>query len=71
MKLTLKINYKKFDMSENLDNLKLIAEKEFPYFTGRIVLDMYEGEVGSTEKTAKKRYALKKPQKTSIPSSGD
>lgn len=46
-------------MPDNLDNLKMFIEKEFPNFTGRIVLDMYEGQLGATERTSKKRYALK------------
>lgn len=47
-------------MPENMIKLKLAIEQEFPNFTGRIVFDLYQGEVGSTEKTEKNRYALKK-----------
>jgi hypothetical protein len=46
-------------MPENMIKLKLVIEQEFPNFTGRIVFDLYQGEVGSTEKIEKKRYALK------------
>lgn len=47
-------------MTDNMIIMKTIAEKQFPDFTGRIIIDMFQGEVGSTEKTEKKRYALKK-----------
>lgn len=46
-------------MNDNLLIIKQIIEKNLPNFTGRIVLDMLQGEVGAIEKTEKKRYALK------------
>ena len=47
-------------MIENMQIIICAAEQSFPSFTGRIVIDMFQGEVGTTEKTEKKRYALKK-----------
>ena len=46
-------------MCNKLLILKVVAEKEFPSFTGRIILDMIHGQVGSTEKTEKERYDVK------------
>lgn len=46
-------------MTDNLVNLKLSAEQQFPNFTGSIEIHMYNGEVGTMEKKEKLRYALK------------
>lgn len=49
-------------MTENVHIIKIEIERIFKDFTGRIVFDMFQGEVGAIEKTEKKRFPLKKKE---------
>lgn len=53
-------------MTDNMLILIQSAKKAFPNFTGRIVIDMFQGDVGSTEKTEKKRYEISKKSTSSF-----